>query len=277
MNQALSLAVYGCGNMSRSLLTGMGLLEKKAALMYFYTPTQVRAQELAALSGGELIENLETVPKVDTILLAMKPQHFASFAAEIKGKISSQTTVVSVMAGVSIDQIHLGLMVAPERVLRLMPNTPCALGVGVIPYFSQRENISAELSGFFQALAKAGFVAALANEDQLSLVTPYTGSGPGFLFEFARIWSEDLKSRGVEAKLADRLVRETFLGSSHLMTQSDLSFDLLRDSVTSKLGVTAAGLNSLAENGLAAMIKSAMDSALKRNTELSQLSLIRKS
>lgn len=271
MKKPLSLGIYGCGNMARSLLTGMGLLEKKAAQMFFYTPTQTRAKEFAALTDGSLIASLDTLPEVDVFMLAMKPQQFSDFSKEVRGKISAQTTIVSLMAGVSINQISAELEVATEKIIRLMPNTPCALGVGVIPYFSLTKNILVECADFFQALEKAGFVAALKTEDELSLVTPYSGSGPAFLFEFARIWAQDLAARGIDEKLADRLVRETFLGSSHLMAKSDLPLESLRDSVTSKMGVTAAGLNSLAENGLAAMMTKAMDNALKRNKELSQL------
>src|SRR5258708_9591208 len=68
------------------------------------------------------------VGEVAALILAVKPQAFAEAAPLLKPLVSSDTLVVSIMAGMTIAKIAAACSGA---VVRAMPNTPAAIGQGI--------------------------------------------------------------------------------------------------------------------------------------------------
>ena len=76
------------------------------------------------------------VEQCDVILLGVKPQGLASLAdsiAPIVKKRGASLTLVSMCAGVSLERLH-ALFGADAKIIRIMPNTPAAVGQGMILY-----------------------------------------------------------------------------------------------------------------------------------------------
>lgn len=271
LNSSFKLLCLGAGNMVSSIVPTF--VESVENLhVSAYTPSQKRAKQLIEKVGGEVIADLTALDaslfkKFDFIILGFKPQQFQTVAKELKGRIGEDQLVISLLAGVSLKQIASSL--GTHQVVRLMPNTPAQVGMGAsLMAFS--EKIFPEWKQLSLKLLKSLGVGIEVSEAELNLATPYSGSGPAYFYLLTQLLIDDLKARGLDAESARALCEQTFIGAAELLKRSDLSVEELRQNVTSKGGVTHAAVESMLADGMADMIHSAIDAALKRNTELSE-------
>src|SRR5712692_1722543 len=84
----------------------------------------VKTYALRALESGP-----DAIVGADLVVLAVKPQEFAAAGKEIAGRLSTGQTVMSIMAGVTIDTIQ-NILQHPA-VVRAIPNTPAQIGEGM--------------------------------------------------------------------------------------------------------------------------------------------------
>ena len=67
----------------------------------------------------------------DVLMLAVKPQDMAAATASVK---SNGALILSIAAG--LDIATLSAMLGNERIIRIMPNTPAQVGLGVAGLFA---------------------------------------------------------------------------------------------------------------------------------------------
>ena len=75
----------------------------------------------------------------------------------------------------------------------------------------------------------------------------------------------------VSEKDSRRLIVELFMGTSSLMERSDESFEVLRENVTSKKGMTFEALNVFEESQLDKIVNRALSKAYQRAVEMREL------
>ena len=91
-------------------------------------------------------------------------------------------------------------------------------------------------------------------ENQLDIATAIAGSGPAFLALVAEALADGAVKAGLERHLSTQLVQGLFIGTSALLKHSHPA--IIKDSVMSPGGTTAAGYGQLEEYGVRnAMIK----------------------
>ena len=263
-----TIALAGAGKMGGAMLTGW--------LAQGLDPTRVAviepqpSPEISALTtkGIRLNPSAGDIGKVDTLVVAVKPQSFREAGAALKPFVGASTLAVSIMAGTTIATIG---QVCGGVVVRAMPNTPAAIGRGITVAVAAR-NVSAAQRAVADALLRAtGSVEWIDDESLMDAVTAVSGSGPAYIFLLA----EELARAGVEAglpeELATRLARETVAGSGELLHRSELASATLRQNVTSPGGTTAAALDVLmAKDGLQPLMIRAIAAAKKRSKDLAK-------
>ncbi len=236
-----TIALAGAGKMGGAMLTGwlaQGLDPKRVVVIEPQPSPEISA--LAAKSV-RLNPSASDAGRVDTLVVAVKPQSFCEAGNTMKPFVGASTLVVSIMAGTPIATIE---QVCGGTVVRAMPNTPAAIGRGIT---------------------------VADDENLMDAVTAVSGSGPAYIFLLA----EELARAGVEAglpeELATKLARETVAGSGELLHRSDLAAATLRQNVTSPGGTTAAALEVLmAKDGLQSLMIRAIAAATKRSKELAK-------
>ncbi|MBI4126807.1 MAG: pyrroline-5-carboxylate reductase [Deltaproteobacteria bacterium] len=210
------------------------------------------------------------LPPCDFYLIACKPQQFSELAKNLNSIINPQGVVISIMAGVTTTKIK-SLLPRAEKIVRTMPNLPCLVGEGVTgmyvtPAVSPEErNI---VQGIFETVSKTFL---FESESALDIVVAVTGSGPAYVFEWANLLIHKMTAMGMDAKTADGMVRQLFVGASRLMAESPDSPEELGKRVTSKGGTTEAALKVFSESKLDAIVSKAIDAAFNRAKELSKL------
>jgi pyrroline-5-carboxylate reductase len=263
-----TIALAGAGKMGGAMLTGwlaQGLDPMRVAVI-----EPQPSPEISALTtkGIRLNPSARDIGKVDTLVVAVKPQSFREAGAALKPFVGASTLAVSIMAGTTIATIG---QVCGGVVVRAMPNTPAAIGRGITVAVAAR-NVSAAQRATADALLRAtGSVEWIDDESLMDAVTAVSGSGPAYIFLLA----EELARAGVEAglpeELATRLARETVAGSGELLHRSELASATLRQNVTSPGGTTAAALDVLmAKDGLQPLMIRAIAAAKKRSKDLAK-------
>jgi pyrroline-5-carboxylate reductase len=245
----------GAGNMASALLLPLKD-ELSSYELYFYTPSVIKAEKLALEMGQSFIISSDD-PKwsnyFDGIFLAHKPQQLSVVGNLLKDKLEKKPSfIVSILAGKSVESIQDSLFSVP--VLRLMPNTPCLVGRGVITeYVSEDFDSSLErlINHIFSTNSK---LVSFKDEKKFDQATPILGSGPGILFEFGTILQNELMNLGVSNELSQALITELFLGTFELSKFSGESFDDLRKKVTSKGGITERMLEILEQKNISGIM-----------------------
>lgn len=270
-NKATSIGFMGCGNMAQAIIKG--LIDNKVL-----TPSKVFASNR---SSGKLLKlkeafhiqtcntNEELVEKAEIIVLAMKPQDLLAAIEPVASIFNDKQIVISLAAGITMSTLRKHLHQC--RLIRLIPNTPTLIGKGIVGYLKDGNDdyLNTLVEDLFSSLGK---VINLKDEAQLESFMVACSSGTGFVFEFMMYWKDWLQEHDFDEELAKDLTIETFLGASLLADKnSNINLEELQNRVTSKKGVTFAGLESIREQEIERALRVAFEKAALRNQELAKL------
>jgi pyrroline-5-carboxylate reductase len=204
----------------------------------------------------------------DLVILAIKPQDFKSVASEVKDFLSPDQIVLSIMAGITIEKIQENLN--HQSVVRAMPNTPAMIGMGITGFTSAPGIGLSKLFKVENLINATGRSIYLEDESMLDAVTALSGSGPAYFYYIVKHMVETGKKMGFDESTSLSFVKQTMLGSYHLIHNAERSLDELINAVASKGGTTEAALNSFMENKLPMAIAEGILAAEKRARELSK-------
>lgn len=268
MNNVPSIGIIGCGIMGSAIIEG--LLKNKVTEpehIFGCDLNQEKREALKKSFGIQTNDNPDQIAKESSIiLLAVKPQFSEPVFESLKAKLDDKL-VISIMAGVSMKKIKEGT--EATKLVRVMPNTPAAIGEGVSAWFAS-ENVSAKEKETVKTILSAiGKSVEVENEDFIDKATAITGSGPAYIFYLAEQIMETAKEMGFNETQAKEMVEKLFTGSVHLWKESKDDPATLRQNVTSKGGTTEAALNVMNDEKMPEIVKKALFRAYERAKELS--------
>lgn len=204
----------------------------------------------------------------NVVILAIKPQLFGSVLPNYRSYAKPGVLFLSIAAGVSIETME-NVLGHGTAVIRCMPNTPAAIGKGVLAYFANAAVTESQVSIVDRLLGSNGSVVRLSDEAQLDAITALSGSGPAYVFHFIEAMTEAGMSVGLPAEMAAKIALKTVEGASLLASEAGRSPTVLREQVTSPGGTTAAALRVLmGEKALSDLVTRAVQAARDRSEEL---------
>jgi len=264
----MKIAFIGGGNMGEAMVAAV--LDKKLAMpdgICVSDVSQTRREYLKKQYDVAVAEsNREAVDGKDIVVLAVKPQNLAEVLADLKGSLKPDLLVLSIVAGVKIDNISQGL--GHHRVVRCMPNTPAQVGFGMSAW-TATEEVTEEQKGQSRAILGAmGREIFFDSEKYIDMVTAVSGSGPAYVFLLAESLIDAAVNIGLPRKEAEELVSQTILGSAYLMQKSGKPPAELRRNVTSRGGTTERALQVFEEGGFIKLVEDAVKAAYRRAKEL---------
>lgn len=217
--------------------------------------------------GVEVFDsNGPILARAEIIVLAVKPQVMSAVLEEIKPKVRAEQLFVSIAAGITISRLEQALPPG-SRVIRVMPNTPCLVGLGASCYSRGSNATEMDADHVRQILASVG-EAFEVSEASLDAVTGLSGSGPAFIYRVIESLAAGGSEMGLPPELSLRLAAQTAKGAAEMVLTTGRSPAELREQVTSPGGTTLAGLNRLAELQGAEAFSEAVIAATKRSAEL---------
>jgi pyrroline-5-carboxylate reductase len=260
----------GGGNMTLAIAGGLLGSGFPAANISVADPSSEQRARLAdALAGVTISDNNSaTAESVDCVVLATKPQVLAGVCRDLAATAqNNKPLILSIAAGVRSGDIDswLGGNLA---VIRVMPNQPAFLSLGVSALFANSNCGSADRELATTVMAAVGKVVHVAAETDIDSVTAISGSGPAYFYLLIDMLVKTATTMGLDAATARTLAVETAVGAAALAANSDDAMDELIARVRSPGGTTAAALDSLEQQDVRAIFATALTAAKNRATEL---------
>jgi len=262
------IGFIGAGQMARALARGLvqaGLGDGQAICAYDRSAEAARLFEREIAGARLLAGNREVVEQADLLVLAVKPQNLVDVSRDTGPLRDSGKLLVSLLAGVRISALCAAF--AHERIVRVMPNTPCLVGCGASAY-ALGPLASPEDGQRVERLLSAVGLAVELEEKLLDAVTGLSGSGPAYVYTVIEALSDGGVRAGLPRDVSTRLAAQTVLGAAQMVLITGEHPGRLKDRVASPGGTTIAGLQVLERRALRSALIDAVDAATLRSTEL---------
>ncbi|MER0122831.1 pyrroline-5-carboxylate reductase [Streptococcus sp. ZJ93] len=258
----MKVGFIGLGNMGSALAHAVSKLADIE--LFLSNHNQDRAKTLQEQLGGRILSNLEIAQEADVLFLGVKPYLLSSLLDSLKEAIQTNSSAVwvSMAAGVSLEQLAQYLPIG--QVVRIMPNTPVAIGQGMTTYALHNPDLTTLTE---HLLSQSGQVKRV-DEQLIDVATALAGCGPAFVYQWIEAMMDAGVAHGLSADDAKYLAAQTLVGSAQMVLTSSKHPAQLRQEVTSPGGSTIAGVIRLEKEGFRYALMSAIKAAIKRTKEL---------
>ncbi len=222
---------------------------------------------------GALVADNETIAaECKYIFLGVKPQMMAALLAQISPILRERKhgdfVLVTMAAGLSVSTIEYMCGWALP-VIRIMPNTPVAVGEGMILVSSNEFISDTDFAEFEDALSLAGKLDRI-KEKLIDAGSVISGCGPAFMYLFLESLVDAGKKLGLDEKAARAYAEQTMRGAATLAASSELSLEQLRVNVCSPGGSTIEGVKVFRQNELEDTVFEALKASYIRTKELAR-------
>ncbi len=271
MNSLTKVAFIGAGNMAKAISIGLINSGSKPENIMVANPSAEKRLALANEFGiQQTDDNVKAAEFADIIVLAVKPHFINTVCTQLSQVNNIQDKLItSVAAGITIAQIQQALA-CQAGVVRVMPNTPSQLGLGMSGLFASLEVNAAQKSAADKLMKAVGEVIWLTSETKIDAITAVAGSGPAYFFLFMEAMQKQALAFGFSDEESRMLVQQTALGAAQMVAHNNIDISQLRENVTSKGGTTFAALEHFRENALEQIVSGAMTAAFNRAQEMAK-------
>ena len=196
------------------------------------------------------------------VFLGVKPQMIDGVVQSLAAPIAaSESIFVSMLAGVQLERLER-LLGADKKIIRILPNTACAVGQGVVLYCANGNVTEGDLAAFCALMAAAGIVDPIS-EALIDAGCAITGCGPAFAYMFIEALADGGVKCGLPRAKAIRYAAQMLAGSAEMVLQSGKHPEQLKDEVCSPGGSTIAGVDALEQHGFRGSCIAAVDAAFE--------------
>ncbi len=265
-----SISFIGGGVMAEAMIGG--LLARKLVSARHVIAGEPHEKRRAELESRYRIrttaDNLKAVHYAETIVFAIKPQILMRVLPELKGALSDDQLVISIIAGGRIATLSEGLQ--HNAIVRSMPNTPARIGKGLTvwtctPVVNEKQRRQA--SAIFKALGKEVFV---DDEKYLDMATAVSGTGPTYTFLVLEALIDAAVHLGFSREVAHDIVIETMLGTILFAQSTGKHPAELRNMVTSPGGTSAEAIYQMEKGALRTVLSKAVWAAYQKSRLLGE-------
>lgn len=267
----LRLGFIGAGRMATALARGCveaGMTRPESVTAS--DPQPAAREAFAATVPGAAVsdDNRAVLHDADFVFLAVKPQTMSEALSSLGDAAEARHLFISIAAGVTLARLAAQ---TPSgcRLIRVMPNTPCLIGLGVSCFARGPAATDDDAQVVTRLLGAVGDVYEV-DESQMDAVTGLSGSGPAFVYSMIEALAAGGVAGGLPTALALRLAVQTTRGAAEMVRDTELAPSQLRDQVTSPGGTTLAGLVELSRLRGTESFQAAVEAATRRSIELGQ-------
>ncbi len=262
------ILIVGAGAMGGAILSGClrkGLWQPEN--IYIKEHTQALSEEKAAAYSVQASDGGMEAADADLIVLAVKPNIVPEAAREIAA-FSPKGLVVSIAAAVTVAALE-SYFPKGTRIVRVMPNTPAAVGAGFAAVTKGNAATAADAEAakeIFEALGRA----VIVPERQLDELGALSGAGPGYAFVMIDALSDAGVQIGLPRDISVLAAAQTLYGAAKMVLETGKHPAALRDMVTSPGGTTIAGIAAMERGGLRSALIDGVDACMKKSDSMGQ-------
>jgi pyrroline-5-carboxylate reductase len=209
----------------------------------------------------------EAISQAHYIVIGVRPQDdISAVAATINQYASANTTIISIIAGVTLDHLA-SLLGASRAIVRIIPNTLTDTGLGYSGVVFNEHVQPEPLLPFLESFGKV----MLLEERLIDIFTGYAVAGVNYVYYFIESLTDAGVLAGLSRTQATQVAWENLIGAVEMLKVSGLHPRQLMDINNSPAGVGINGLYELNKSDFAAGLQSSVLAAVKRTAELSQI------
>ena len=253
----------GCGNMGGAIAKALSKSTKDIAV----ADRSGKAKGLAAELGISYSDNASIAANCHRIFLGVKPHMMQGMLAPLAPILADRKPLLITMAaGLEIAQIE-AFAGTELPIIRIMPNTPTAIGKGVIPYCCNEAVTEEMLSDWLADMQPCGLLDAL-EERLMDAASALSGSGPAYMYMFLEALADGAVACGIPRGKAMDYAAMTMAGAAEMYLQTKLHPGALKDAVCSPGGSTIQGVKALENRGFRAAAMDCIAATYQKNKEL---------
>lgn len=265
----MTIGFIGGGNMASALIGGLISGD-------IYKPEQIFASAaspgtIARLKGrfgiNATLSNIEVVANSDVLILAVKPYMIFNVIDEIKASLKKNQLVISIASGIKLSSLMSRM--PEQRIVRAMPNTPAAVGMGMTSLctpFGDDVQLKALVGDIFSAIGLTAWI----DESLMHAAIAVHGSSPAYAFIMMEAMADAAVLEGMPRDKAYTMAAQSLLGAAQMVLSSGLHPGVLKDQVTSPGGNTIHAIAVLERDGFRSSIMRAMHAAAEKSREMEQ-------
>lgn len=192
-----------------------------------------------------LADNQQLVDLSDSVVLSIRPEQFHQLRINARGKL-----VISLMAGVPAAAISAAT--GADLVVRAMPNAAVEIRQSFTPWYvagNLQEHDRQWLQRLFECTGSTGEV---PDEDCIDYLSALSGTGPAFPAMLQMALTHQAVAAGIPLAIAQRAAHGVVVGGGQMLASRDPQ--QLIESLMAYRGVTAAALQSMADQGIESII-----------------------
>lgn len=266
----LKFGFLGGGQMATAIARGAVIagIASNSEIGFLETNAQQQVVLKDKFPGSVLLSGPEELFRsCQRIVIAVKPQVLAEVASRLNQFVTPEHLLVSIAAGIPLHKLTTWF--GTQRMIRVMPNTPCQSLAGASG-ITNAKAVTAEDSQWCESLFGAVGKFVRVTEDQLHGVTGVSGSGPAYVLMMIEALSDGGVMAGLSRQAALELATQTVLGTAKMVQETGVHPAVLREQVTSPAGTTIAALSTMERAGFRAAVIDGVMAAVKRSRELAE-------
>ena len=263
----MTYGFLGCGSMGGAIAARLSESTKEITV----SDRSGKAKKLAEELGIRYSDNIGIVTNCDTVFLAVKPQMLRDVLAPLRPMLAlRRPLLVSMAAGVELAKVQ-ELAGCALPIIRIMPNTPTSVGMGVIPYCRNELVSDRLLAEWIVDMQPCGTLDPL-EERLMDAASALSGSGPAYFYMMLDALADGAAACGMpKAKALDYAAR-TMAGAAQMYLETKQHPAALKDAVCSPGGSTLAGVQALEREGFRGAVTDCVIAAYRKNKELGKQS-----
>jgi len=264
----MKIGFIGNGNMGGAIIGGIIKSGIEAPQNIMVSDINLEGLQNTAQKYGVKIstDNSETAKNSDILFLSVKPNVVYTVIDEIKNCVDSETIIVSIVAGQSIEKLE-NAFAKTVKLARVMPNTPALVGEGmsgVTANLNVNEEELAKVISIFGSIGKAEIVP----EKLMDAVTAVSGSAPAYVFMFIEAMADAAVMGGMPRSQAYTFAAQAVLGSAKMVMDTGKHPAELKDMVCSPSGTTIEAVAVLEKEGMRNAVIKAMKACMDKSSSM---------
>ncbi|KOA19077.1 pyrroline-5-carboxylate reductase [Clostridium homopropionicum DSM 5847] len=261
----MKIGFIGCGNMASAMIKGIvksNLIEGKNIIAG--DPDKAKLEKIKEETNILIGKNnIDVVKNSDILFLSVKPNKYKDVISEIKESINENTIIVTIAAGITIENSESFLGSKERKIVRVMPNTPALVGEGMSA-LCPNKNVTNEELEEIKKIFKCFSKVEVIEEVHMDTVTALTGSSPAYVFMFIEALADGAVLKGLPRDKAYKMAAQAVYGSAKMVLETGKHPGSLKDDVCSPGGTTIEAVFVLEKGGMRAAVIEAMEKCVDK-------------
>ena len=259
----MTYGFIGCGNMGGAIAKALS----QATRDIYVCDRSGKAAAFAEELGIHYSDPQDIAANCDRIFLAVKPHLMKGVLLPLREILAEKKPLLITMAaGLEIAQIE-AFAGCELPVIRIMPNTPTAIGKGVIQYCANALVAKSTVASWLNDMRYCGLLDEL-EERLIDAASALSGSGPAYMYIFLEALADGAVACGIPRAKAMEYAAMTMAGSAEMFLATKQHPGALKDAVCSPGGSTISGLRALEQHAFRAAAMDCVIATYNRNKEL---------